>query len=162
MNVSDTIANVTLTQTPALITRQRQNLGRTRSIGVELDGEWRIGRDLQTSASVMYVDATVRDGALRGLRVPQVARVQAAAQAMWRRIGAQVRWSSRQFDDDRNELPLEGYLVADVLASHPVTSDLDATFALENVTNEEIEAAATPVLSYGQPRAWRIGVRYRR
>jgi outer membrane receptor protein involved in Fe transport len=162
MSVHDTIANVTLSQTPTLITRQRQNLGRTRSLGAELDAEWRLGDDMRASAGLLFVDATVREGELRGKRVPQVARMQATAQAMWHRIGAQLRWSSLQFDDDRGELPLDGYLVADVLASHPITRELEATFAIENLTNEHVEASATPVVTLGQPRAWRVGVRYRR
>ncbi|HEX8616396.1 MAG TPA: TonB-dependent receptor [Thermoanaerobaculia bacterium] len=162
MNVSDTIANVTLSQTPTLITRQRQNLGRTRSMGAELDGEWRFGEQWRASVSWLFVDASVREGDLRGKRVPQVARNQATAQVTWKRIGAQLRWSAMQFDDDRNELPLDAYFVADVFASHRMTRSLEATFALENVFDEEIEAGATPVVTLGQPRAWRIGVRYSR
>ena len=161
MNVTGAIANVTLAQTPDLITRQRQNLGRSRSVGAELDADWRFG-DWRTSAGLLYVDATVRDGELRGKRVPQVARLQTTAQVMWKRVGAQVRWSSRQFDDDRNELPLDRYLVADLLASHPITAALDLTFAVENVTDREVEASATPVFTLGQPRAWRVGMRYAR
>jgi outer membrane receptor protein involved in Fe transport len=161
MNVTGAIANVTLSQTPDLITRQRRNLGRTRSAGAELDAEWRFG-DWRTSAGLLFVDATVRDGELRGKRVPQVARLQTTAQAMWKGIGAQVRWSTAQFDDDRNELPLDGYLVADLLASHPITAALDLTFAVENVTDREVEAGATPVVTLGQPRAWRVGLRYAR
>jgi outer membrane receptor protein involved in Fe transport len=161
MNISETIGNVTLAEDPELITRQRQNLGRTRSIGAELDAEWRIG-DWHTTAGLLLVDATVRDGDLRGNRVPQVARAQVTAQAMWKRIGAQMRWSSKQFDDDRNELPLDGYVVVDLTASHPMTSALDVTFALENVANTKVEASATPVVTLGQPRAWRVGVRYAR
>ena len=160
MNVSDTIANVTISQTPTLITRQRQNLGRTRSIGAELDGEWHFGRDWRASASWLFVDATVRDGELRGNRVPQVPRHQATAQLMWKRIGTQLRWSALQFDDDRNELPLDAYFVADLVASWPLMHGLEATAAIENVFDEDIEASATPVVTLGQPRAWRVGVRY--
>ncbi|HYO79288.1 MAG TPA: TonB-dependent receptor [Thermoanaerobaculia bacterium] len=159
-NVSDTIANVTLTQTPALITRQRQNLGRTRSIGAELDAEWALGTNWRASTSWLFVNATVRDGELRGNRVPQVPRHQATAQLMWKRIGAQLRWSAMQFDDDRNQLPLDSYFVADLFASQPSGKGLEATLAIENVSNEAIEAGATPVITLGQPRAWRIGVRY--
>jgi outer membrane receptor protein involved in Fe transport len=162
MNVSDTIANVTLSQTPTLITRQRQNLGRTRSFGAELDGDWTLGEHWRASASWLFVDATIRDGELRGRRVPQVPRQQATAQVMWKRIGAQLRWSAMQFDDDRNELPLEAYFVADLIASHPLTKTIEATFAVENVLDEDVEASATPVVTLGQPRAWRIGVRYSR
>ena len=160
MNLADTIANATLFQSPATITRQRQNLGRTRSLGAEVDAEWRFGPDWRTSAGLLFVDATVRDGELRGKRVPQVPRLQATAQAMWKRVGAQVRWSSEQFDDDRNELPLGAALVIDAFASYPVTRGLDVTFAIENVTNAEVEASATPVVTLAQPRAWRVGVRW--
>jgi outer membrane receptor protein involved in Fe transport len=162
MSVYDTIANVTLFASPTLITRQRQNLGRTRSVGAELDSEWRLGPDVRLSASWLFVDATVREGDLQGRRVPQVPRHQATAQASWRRIGAQLRWSSSQFDDDRNELPLDGFFVADVFASHPLRRGVEATFAIENVTDAEVEASATPVVTLGQPRAWRIGIRYSR
>lgn len=161
MNMADAISNVTLSQTPELITRQRQNLGRTRSAGAELDAEWRFG-DWRTSAGLLAVDARVRDGELRGKRVPGVARYQVTAQAAWKRVGTQLRWSSSQFDDDLNELPLDGYLTADLTATHPITPAFDLTFGVENVTNEEIEASATPVVTIGQPRAWRIGVRYGR
>lgn len=161
MSVSDAIANVTLSQTPTLITRQRQNLGRTRSAGVELDGERRFARDWRASASWLYVDATVREGELRGNRVPQVPRHQATAQLSWRNAGAQVRWSASQFDDDRNELPLDGYLVADLFASHPVRNGVEVTVAVENVLDEEVEVSATPVVTVGQPRSVRFGVRWR-
>jgi outer membrane receptor protein involved in Fe transport len=162
MSMEDTISNVTLFESPTLITRQRGNLGATRSLGAELDAEWRLGTDWRASAGWLFVDATIREGDLRGKRVPQVPRHQATAQLQWRNAGAQVRWSAMQFDDDRNELPLGGYFVADLFASHPVARGLDVTLAVENVFDEEIEVSATPVTTYGQPRAWRIGLRYGR
>ena len=162
MTVTDAIANVTLSATPALITRQRQNLGRTRSAGAELDAEWRLGSDWRASASWLYVDATVREGDLRGNRVPQVPRHQATAQLAWKTIGTQLRWSTSQFDDDLNALPLDGYFVADVFASHPIRAGLEATLAVENVFDGESEVSATPVVTVGQPRAVRVGLRYNR
>ena len=162
MSVTDTIANVTLGESGGTITRQRQNLGRTRSHGVELDGEWRLGPHWRASASWLYVDATIREGELRGLRIPQVPRHQATAQLTWRSVSAQLRWSASQFDDDRNELPLESYLVADLFASHPLGRGLHAILAVENVLGENVEVSATPVITLGQPRAIRVGVRYGR
>ena len=38
-DITRPVANVTLQTTPALITRQRQNLGRTRSRGVEVQAD---------------------------------------------------------------------------------------------------------------------------
>ena len=162
MHVDDTIANVTIAETPALITRQRQNLGGTRSRGVELDGERRFGRDWRTSASWLFVDARVEEGPLEGKRVPQVPRNAATAQLSWRTFGAQVRFSSMQFDDDRNELPLDGYVVADLFASHPLRRGVELTLAVENLFDEDVEASATPVITLGQPRALRLGLRYAR
>ena len=162
MSVADAIANVTLSATPTLITRQRQNLGRTRSLGAELDGEWRFARDWRASASWLFVDATVREGELRGNRVPQVPRHQATAQLNWKNLGAQLRWSASQFDDDRNRLPLDSYLVADLFASHPLRNGVAVTLAVENLFDEAVEAGATPVITYGQPRAIRLGLRYQR
>jgi len=161
-SISDTIANVTIGTDPSGITRQRQNLGRTRSAGAELDGDWRLAGGWRASAGLLFVDATVREGELTGKRVPQVPRAQATAQIAWKRAGAQLRWSAMQFDDDRNELPLRGYFVADVFASHALTSGVDATVAVENLFDTDVEVSATPVISLGQPRAWRIGLRYRR
>jgi len=155
-SVSDTIANVTIG--PNL--RQRQNLGRTRSVGVELDVERRIGAEGRLSAGLLAVDATVRDGALRGKRLPQVPRAQVTLQGSWRTLAAQARWSGMQFDDDRNELRLRSYVVVDLFASHPIGRGLDATFAAENVFDRDIEVSATPVITLGQPRAFRVGLRY--
>ncbi|MEA2491315.1 MAG: hypothetical protein QOH21_3107, partial [Acidobacteriota bacterium] len=103
MRTTDTIANVTIGQSGGTITRQRQNLGTTLSRGAELDGEWSLGRNWRASAGWLYADATVRDGDLAGRRIPQVPRHQATAQLQWRSIAAQLRWSTAQFDDDRNE-----------------------------------------------------------
>jgi outer membrane cobalamin receptor len=91
-----------------------------------------------------------------------VPREQATAQLSWRNLGAQLRWSAMQFDDDRNDLPLRGYIVADLFGSHPIARGLDLTLAIENLFDEEIEASATPVVTLGQPRALRLGLRYAR
>jgi outer membrane receptor protein involved in Fe transport len=155
-SLTDTIANVTIGPN----TRQRQNLGRTRSVGAELDGEWRLGRDWSTSLGYLFADATVRDGALRDKRLPQVPRHQATAQVSWKSIALQARWSTSQFDDDRNELRLRSYFAADAFASHPIGHGLDVTFAAENLLNTDVEVSASPVITLGQPRAFRVGLRY--
>ena len=65
-----------------------------------------------------------------------------------------------QFDDDVNQFPLRGFFVVDAFAAHPVASRLDATFSIENIFNRRVETAATPVITLGQPRTARIGLRY--
>ena len=162
MNTTDTIANVTLSTTPSLITRQRQNLGSSRSRGIELEGETRIGARVRASGGYLFSDATVRDGK----RVPQVPRHQATMQLTTdvarATLALQARWSTRQFDDDLNQLSLRSYTVVDAFVSHPVNGHITLMFAGENILNRRVEVSATPVVSLGQPRAGRVGVRYRK
>jgi outer membrane receptor protein involved in Fe transport len=83
MHATDTVANVTLSTSPALITRQRQNLGEIRSKGVEVDGEARLGSRLVLAAGITFLDSKVLaapDPALVGKRVPQAPRRQGGAQ----------------------------------------------------------------------------------
>lgn len=65
-----------------------------------------------------------------------------------------------QFDDDRNELPLASHSAVDVLISRPLVGGLDVFLALENLFDQRAEVSATPVITYGQPRSIRLGVRY--
>ncbi|HWW60763.1 MAG TPA: TonB-dependent receptor, partial [Thermoanaerobaculia bacterium] len=157
METVDAVANVTLSVTPTLITRQRQNVGESRSRGAEIEADWHL-RATHLSFGYLFADAVIDSGK----RVPQVARHQLTAQASWNeRVGVQARWSTRQFDDDLNQFPLRGYFVADAFASHPLHARLDATLAIENLFDRRIEASATPVITLGQPRAWRAGLRWR-
>jgi outer membrane receptor protein involved in Fe transport len=166
MSTDDTIANVTLSTTPALITRQRQNLGSSRSRGAELDAEQRLSSHWRLSAGYLFCDAVVTSGDLAGKRLPQVPRNTATLQLAFTpsrgSLGVQARWSSMQFDDDLNQLPLRSYAVADLFASYPIAPRFDATIAVENATNRRIEVSATPVFSLGNPRTIRVGVRYGR
>jgi outer membrane receptor protein involved in Fe transport len=157
MITDDTIANVTLSSTPTLVTRQRQNLGSSRSRGLEIESDFRPARDWRLSAGTLFADSRVDTGK----RIPQVPRSQATLQLVWRSlVGAQARWSAMQFDDDLNQFRLRGYFVVDVFAAHPLARNIDATFAVENVFDRRIETAATPVITLGQPRAVRVGLRY--
>src|SRR6185436_18886398 len=79
-DIDDSIANVTLTTTPALITRQRQNLGAIRARGAELSAVMKINFCWEVSGEYMLTDSTVlrfpANRALEGLMVPQVPRHQ--------------------------------------------------------------------------------------
>ena len=158
MKTADAVTNVTLSTTPALITRQRQNAGSSRSRGAELDAEYTLRRDWRVSAGYLFVDATLDTGK----RVPQVPRNQATLQLAYRSMfGVQMRWSAIQFDDDLNTLPLRGFISVDAFASRPVTASLDAIVAVENALDRRIEAGATPVVTFAGPRSWRVGVRFK-
>lgn len=171
MEVDRSIANVTLSVTPGLITRQRRNLGRTRSQGVELEGTARLGDRWTLSGGYLFSDATVESAraepVLEGLRLAQVPRHQASAQLRLSdprlgTLGLQARWTGDQFDDDRNELRLKSFTVVDALVSHPLTRGLEIFAAGENLLDERVETGRTPVLALGPPLSVRVGLRFER
>ena len=169
MQVSDPVANVTLSTNSALITRERENLGKTRSRGMELDAAWRVSR-LEFVAGYQYVDAVVTSfpaqTALVGLQLPQVAPNQFTLQATctlprgWT-LSAQARASSRQFDDDLNQFPLDSYFQLDAYVAKHLGRGVEVFTAVENLTDSRIQIAKTPTVNVGPPIFARAGVRLR-
>ena len=159
MRVADTIANVTLSSTPSLITRQRQNFGSSRSRGAQAEWSRQLGATRLT-AGYLFAGATLSTGK----EIPEVPRHQATLQLAHRvsagTLSVQTRWSSRQFDDDLNQFPLRSAFVTDVFLARPIAPRLDLQLAVENVFDARVEASATPVITLGQPRAARVGLRY--
>ena len=167
-DITRPVANVTLITTPALITRRRQNLGRTRSRGIELQFDGTLNRMWNVSASYLFADATVvefpANTSLQGLRLPQVPRHQFTFQARYVNpsivtVGLQARASSSQFDDDQNLFRLGSYFTLDALVSKRLTHRLEVFAAIENVFNQRYEVGKTPVTTLGPPILVRGGIR---
>jgi outer membrane receptor protein involved in Fe transport len=168
MEVEDPIANVTLSATPTLVSRQRRNLGRLRSRGLELDAETRVARNWKLSMGYLFVDSTVVSAPgspeLVGLRTPQVARQQGTVGVRYENSGRvfaalQARWLGKQFEDDQNLLPLDAYWTADAVVSRPLTRGLEAFVAVENVFDGRYDVGRTPVATVGPGRLVRAGLR---
>ncbi|HEX5732502.1 MAG TPA: TonB-dependent receptor [Blastocatellia bacterium] len=164
------IANVTLGVTPELITRQRQNLGRTRSRGVEVEAEAAVTDTFVVSGGYMLADATVLEfpanTLLEGLWLPQVPRHQFTFQARYsnpRRIiiGLQGRAIGVQFDDDQNRFKLDRYFTLDAFVSRPIGRSVEVFAAAENLFDQEYDIGRTPVRTVGPPLLARFGVRLR-
>jgi outer membrane receptor protein involved in Fe transport len=168
------VANVTLTTTPSLITRQRQNLGSTVSQGLELEATARINNSLSISGGYEYTDATVTNftvdpsleglnPSLVGLDVPQIPRNQFTFQTAYTRpfilVAVQGRFGGNQFDDDQNTLLLRRYFVLDATASHNLRHGIELFVAVENLTNRRYDVGRTPVLTVGPPILARAGMR---
>jgi outer membrane receptor protein involved in Fe transport len=170
MQLDGAVGNVTLSATPELITRQRQNLGGTRSRGVELDASARLGRRLALAGGYLYADALVTDNPeapeLIGLWLPQVPRHQASVRLDWEApadaaLGLQARWAGAQFDDDRNQFRLGGFWTLDLYASRPLAGGAEAFVAAENLLDARHDVGRTPVRTLGPPRFIRAGLRLR-
>jgi len=165
----DPVANVTLSTTPTLITRQRENLGRTRAPGFEIDTVAHITERFQMSGGYQYVDAKVisspgQTPSLVGLWIAQVPHNVLTFQARYAnpsRISFSVygRMGGMQFDDDLNQYPLGRYFVLDAMASRELARKVEIFVAVENLFNEQYATAATPVPQLGLPVAARVGLR---
>jgi outer membrane receptor protein involved in Fe transport len=164
------VANVTLTVAPGLITRQRQNLGRTRSRGLEVEAEARLTNRWTLSGGYLFADAIVLsfpvNRTLEGLLIPQVARHQLTFQARYVNpalltLGFQGRASGAQFDDDQNRFRLEKYFTLDAFASRRLTRHVEGFAAFENLFNQRYSVGLTPVRTISSPLLLRFGFRIR-
>lgn len=167
-DIVDPVTNVTLSTTPTLITRERQNLGRTRSFGTELDSVLRLSNTVQFSAGYQFVHAYVADSipTLIGKLVPEVPEHQLTWEARYwspSRIMLSIegRYSSSQWDDDLNTLFLGRYYVMDVFAGRDLGRGLTAYVAVENFLNQRYAfQISPPVQELAAPITARIGLRY--
>ncbi len=165
-SVHDPVANVTLRTTPLLITRQRQNLGETRSQGFTSDFTASWGR-FQIGAGYALTDARVIEFAaapgLQGKTVAQVPRHQWTAQARGAVLGfdasIQARYGGSQFEDDQNTLVLESYFVLDARMARRIRGGLEVFLTAENLANSRYPVGLTPLQTLGQPRIVRAGIR---
>jgi outer membrane receptor protein involved in Fe transport len=162
------VANVTLTATPTLITRQRQNLGRTRAPGAEVDATIAMASRFWLSGAYQYVDATVTrfpvNPALVGLWVAQVPHHVLTFQARYEnpsRISFSVdgRMVGKQFDDDQNQFPMGRFFVLDAMAWRDIGRGAELFVAGENFFNTRYSTAATPIPQLGLPITIRVGLR---
>lgn len=168
--VARPVANVTLSAAPTLITRQRQNLGRTQSRGVELEVEAHLSRSVAITGGYQFADAIVlsfpANRALEGLRIPQVPRHQFTFQALYANasrwtVALQGRVIGEEFEDDQNRLALDRFFVLDAFLSRSLTSGLEVFAAAENLFNQRYAIGRTPVRTLGAPLLVNFGLRLR-
>jgi len=166
--IVDPVANVTLSSTPTLITRQRENLGRINAPGVELGVTASVVRDFTISCGYQFVDSKVSsfpaNTALVGLWVAQVPHNSFTFQARYSNpriftVAVTGRAIGNSFDDDQNQFPLGSFFVLDAMVSRRIGAGVEVYGAAENLLNATYYTAATPVLQLGLPIVGRIGVR---
>ena len=162
--VDDAIVNVTLSSSGGVITRERQNAARIRARGAELELEARVSTAVALTASSAYTDSTFVRGPLDGLRVPQVPSWHHAVGG--RGVLGAARWSAEwrfideQFDDDRNQFPLDESSMLDARLGWMLTRKIEVFGAIENVLDEEQDVGRTPIRTIGLPRTSRVGMRF--
>lgn len=175
-DMTNTVVNVTIKKDPDLITRQKQNIGRTLSTGLNVDGEFRVAGNLQLAGGYQYTHAVVSSftpdpnvGELNpdlvGKWIPQVPHQQFTLQGRYVNpravtVTVQGTFSGQQFDDDLNSLPLDRYFSVDAYVSRTLGKGFQGFVAVENMFNMRWAVAATPVTTLGPPLLARVGLRY--
>ncbi len=167
--VKNPIVSVTLTTAPNLITRQRQNVGKTRARGLEIDAEFAPNTKLRFSAGYLFTDSRFTEfpaePELIGKFLPQVARQQLTFQTVYRPLenfyaSLQGRISGSQFEDDLNTLRLRPFFTLDAFAAYKIYKNLEVFTAIENVFNNRYDIGLTPNRTVAAPRFVRFGLRF--
>ncbi|MBZ5583000.1 MAG: TonB-dependent receptor [Acidobacteriia bacterium] len=157
--LNDLITNTTVSVQPNAIVRRRANAAAALSRGFEAELAHRY-RAWSGTLSYLFVDSRYATG----LRVPQVPRRQGSAQLTYRAGGTLASLALRgygyQFDDDLNQFRLGGYAVAEFLARRRLKGPLSAEAVIDNLLDRQFYVAFTPTPNIGQPRLWRIGLRW--
>jgi outer membrane receptor protein involved in Fe transport len=175
-DIVDPVQNVTINPTSSPVLRQKENLGRIRSRGVELDGVVHVAHDIQLSAGYDFTAATVvnytvppGEISLLGNKVAQVPRNVFTWEARYWNpsrimLSVQGRFVGNQFDDDQNQYPLGRFYTMDLQIGRNVTRNLEVFAAAENLTDTRYNVANTPtatgsLFNIGPPLLYRVGMR---
>lgn len=175
----DGVANVTLGRgpfdsavfgfiPPGVTLRQKQNLPRIDTAGLESALEWAPSAGFRVVARHLFTDSRVADAggfrALEGRRPAQMPAHQAHLSLIltpasnWE-ITLQGRAASFQYDDDLNQRRLADFYAADLRAAWSPAPDTELFAACENLFDTEIENGKTSpgVVAITGPRLFRAG-----
>jgi outer membrane receptor protein involved in Fe transport len=153
------ITNVTLSSSPQLIVRQRQNAAAALTRGIDVQGEYR-WRSWRADIGYLFAQSNFENG----LRIPQVPKHSGNAQLTYvtgdTLISGGLRSFSFQFEDDLNRFILPGYASLQLSARQRLKRSLWATLAIENLLDHEYYTGFTTIPVIGAPLLWRAGLRW--
>ncbi|MGA8025893.1 MAG: TonB-dependent receptor [Bryobacteraceae bacterium] len=158
-DLDNLIDNATLSASKTLILRQRRNFPTALSRGVESNIVHRWTR-WTAQAGYLFADARLASGQ----RIPLLPKQQGTAELTYSvkstLISAGIRAFGLEFDDDLNQFKLPGYAAAQLSAQQHLTKNLSAVAQVENLLDRTYLVALTPTPNTGEPRLWRIGLRW--
>jgi outer membrane cobalamin receptor len=153
------ITNVTLSSSASQIVRQRGNAAAAVSRGVEAGVHRRFG-PWTAEADYLFVDSRYSTG----YRIAQIPKHQGSGDLAYVHGGTLasvgVRAYDYQFDDDLNQFRLPGFAAVEVAARQRLVRGLSAEAEIENALDRIYYTAFTPTPNIGEPRLWRVGLRW--
>lgn len=128
-------------------TFQSENIQRVKAEGVELELNVKPTRNLELAANYSFVDSRDKSvGTTFNNLVARRPRNQANVSIDWTspvklKLGASLRMVGDSFDDNANSVRLDGYELASVRASYPLTDNLELYGRVENLFDTDYEVA---------------------
>jgi outer membrane cobalamin receptor len=158
-DLNNLIDNATLSSTPTLIIRRRENFPTALSQGFETKFTQR-WRKWTLDSGYIFLDARLSTGQ----RIPEVPKQQGTGQLTYARnstlFSFGVQAFGLQFDDDLNHFLLPGYSALNATLQQHITSSLSALASVQNLLDRTYLVALTPTPNVGQPRLWQLGLRW--
>ena len=158
-SLDNLIDNATLSSSPTLILRERENFPAALSRGIEANALHR-WRHWTAEAGYLFADARLATGQ----RIPEVPKQQGTAQVTYSAkatlVSAGIRAFGLEFDDDLNQFKLPGYAAVEFTAEQRLTKSFSAVASIENLLDRTYLVALTPTANIGEPRLWRVGLRW--
>ena len=154
------VSSVLISSTATSITNRRENLGQILSQGAEFHLELHPTPALSATVEYQYSHAIVTrfsaQPSLIGNWIPEVPRQSFTAQLRAQRprlgeITLAARASGQAFDDTTNIYPLASFFQLDLFAQHDFGQHWTASVTLNNLTNQRLQIARTPILNLGSP-----------
>lgn len=144
---------------------QQQNVGTGVFKGVELAADWQVNERIKISGNYTYLDASIVDPSITGLRITDIPRHKAWLALDWQATGNLTvspsleifgpRWSDPAAGQPRTANPIYTYLetggfgLANLSASWEVTPKASVDFAVRNIFDRDVQVMA------GYPEAGR-------
>jgi len=167
--LSDPIANVTLAMPLNGASRQRQNLGSTRILGVDLDLTWRPAEAWTVRVAHTFSDGYVRSAPaqpdLVGNRLAQDPHHRATAivsndSARIATITAELRYLGPQFEDDLNTQPIGSVVLFDARAERALAAGFSLFVTGRNLFDRHYLVGRSGIDTEGAPRTFELGIAY--
>jgi iron complex outermembrane receptor protein len=167
--LSDPIANVTLAAPMDGATRQRQNLGSARILGVDVDVAWRPAAAWTVRVGHMFSDAKVTEAPaqpdLVGKRLAQDPRNRTTAAVTFDEsriatITGEVRYLGRQYEDDQNTLGIGAVVLFDARVERDLVAGLSVFASGQNLFDRRYIVGRAGVDTEGAPRTFELGLAY--
>lgn len=156
--INDLIGNATVSSNPFPL-RQRENLGRAMSRGVEVEAHKKFG-SFRVEAAYIYINSQLETNVL----MPQVPRHQGSFQLIYSSkktlLRGGIRSYTAQFEDDLNRLLLPGFATVQAAIQHRLGNGVSVLFAIENLLDRRFLVGFVPTPSMGTPRLMRLGFKW--